>query len=79
MANDFKSYPNVIFEAWNEPAFTGYQNTVPSGFLNYLTTNVRCNSSNWSYKPDYDAMEYWLVTKHRWTLGWASQITTCNW
>ena len=76
MANNFKTYPNVIFEAWNEPAYTGYQNTVPSGFLNYLTimydairatgaTNLIMMQWTTGWSPNIGA-----------TLGWASQITT---
>jgi hypothetical protein len=41
MANALKSYPNVIFEAWNEPSPGTWQNLVPSGYLSYLTTMYR--------------------------------------
>lgn len=39
MANDLKSYPNVIFEAWNEPQDSNADNTpVPAGYKTYLST-----------------------------------------
>jgi len=42
MANALKAYPNVIFEAWNEPNANGASaDTIPGtisiGYLGYLT------------------------------------------
>ena len=37
MANNLKSYSNVIFEAWNEPQDSG-NDAVSLGYMSYLTT-----------------------------------------
>ena len=57
MANALKAYPNVIFEAWNEPS-TGStsSNTIPSGYLSLSNNNVRCDQSSRINKPDHDAV-----------------------
>ena len=38
MANTFKDYPNVIFDAWNEPNVGSDVDMIPSGFMTYLQT-----------------------------------------
>ena len=38
MATNLKAYPNVIFEAWNEPTTGSSSNTITSGYMTYLTT-----------------------------------------
>jgi hypothetical protein len=37
MANNLKSYPNAIFEAWNEPNLGSDVDAIPSGYMSYLT------------------------------------------
>ncbi|HSV49573.1 MAG TPA: cellulase family glycosylhydrolase, partial [Candidatus Acidoferrales bacterium] len=38
MGNTFKDYPNVIFDAWNEPNVGSDIDMIPSGFMTYLQT-----------------------------------------
>ena len=73
LASRLGQYPNVIFEAWNEPTTTG-NSPVPASYMNYLSTmysTVRSSSQNlilmqWDvgYIPNYN------------DLSWASQITS---
>ncbi len=60
MANTLKVYPNVIFEAWNEPSTGSNSNTIPSGYVTYLTTM-------------YDAIRATGATNlimMQWQMGW---------
>ncbi len=75
MANGLKAYPNVIFEAWNEPA-GGSANTIPSGYLSYLTTMysaVRATGATnlimMQWQPGWEP-------NAGLNLSWASQINT---
>lgn len=38
MANTLKDYPNVIFDAWNEPNVGSDVDMIPQGFMTYLQT-----------------------------------------
>ncbi len=75
MANTFKQYPNVIFEAWNEPETSSFTNLVPSGYLTYLTTMYNAiratGSSNLVFMMWWDG---WEPNGWGQNMAWAGQI-----
>jgi len=74
MANNLKGYSNVIFEAWNEPD-TGV-NTVPSGYLSYLTTMY--SAVREAGAANLILMQWrmgWFPNGWGQDLSWAKQIT----
>ncbi len=77
MANGLKAYPNVIFEAWNEPGDNSGGNTIPSGYLSYLTTMYNAVRSAGS--TNLIMMQWqpgWEPNGWGQNLSWASQINT---
>ena len=75
MANDYGSYPNLIFEAWNEPALSGYQNTVPAGYLSYLQTMYSTIRGTGSTDLIFMMWNVGWCPNLGGTMAWASQIT----
>ncbi len=75
MANALKAYPNVIFEAWNEPMGSS-TNTVTSGYMTYLTTMY--NAIRGTGATNLIFMQWncgWEPNVGQ-TLGWASTISS---
>ena len=75
MANTLKAYPNVIFEAWNEPGGSP-ANTIPSGYLSYLTTMYNAIRGTGSTNLIMMQWQAGWQPNCGMTLGWASQINT---
>jgi hypothetical protein len=78
MANSLKSYPNAVFEAWNEPQDQNtLPNTITSGYLSYLTTMYDAIRSAGSTNLIF--MQYqggWAPNGLGMNLSWASKITS---
>jgi hypothetical protein len=77
MANALKAYPNVIFEAWNEPTTGSSSNTIPSGYMTYLTTMYDAIKATGS--TNLIMMQWqqgWEPNDWGSNLSWASQINT---
>jgi hypothetical protein len=74
MANTFKSYPNVIFEAWNEPNIVGSY-ALPAGYLNYLETMYSAirgtGATNLIFMMWWDG---WFPQGWSQNMAWAGQI-----
>ena len=70
MANGLKSYPNAIFEAWNEPNDGGNgADTVPSSYISYVQTF-------------YNAIRNTGATNLiflQWETGWAPNYSSLAW
>ncbi|MCW4004136.1 MAG: glycoside hydrolase family 5 protein, partial [Candidatus Bathyarchaeota archaeon] len=76
MANNLKDYPNVIFEAWNEPGWNGGDTEpIPSGYMTYLQTMynaIRATGANHLIMMQWHMG--WVPNGYGATLGWASTI-----
>lgn len=75
VANELKGYPNVIFEAWNEPDISSSVNVIPSGYLSYLTTMY--NAIRGTGATNLIMMQWkmgWVPNGWGADLSWASQI-----
>ncbi len=75
MANALKAYPNVIFEAWNEPMGSS-TNTVTSGYMTYLTTMYNAIRSTGSTNLIFMQWNCGWEPNVGQTLGWASAMTS---
>ncbi len=75
MANGLKAYPNVIFEAWNEPSGSS-ANTIPSGYLSYLTTMYNAIRAAGSTNLIMMQWQPGWEPNAGLNLSWASQINT---
>jgi hypothetical protein len=75
MAEALKSYPNVIFEAWNEPSIGTNTNTVPSGFLSYLSVMYNAIRATGSTNLIFMMWWYGWAPNLGQTLGWTGQIS----
>ena len=75
MANNLKGYPNVIFEAWNEPGDNTGGNTITSNYMTYLTTMYNAVRGTGANKPDYDAVAARMGTQR---LGLKPQLGKTN-
>ncbi len=77
MANELKTYPNVIFEAWNEPCDNTGGNTIPAAYLSYLTTMY--NAVRNAGSTNLIMMQWqpgWEPNGWGSNLSWAAQINT---
>jgi len=77
MANTYKNYPNVIFEAWNEPNLGADNDAIPQGYLQYLKTMYSAIRTTGATNL---IMLQWHMGWHPNTWGndlsWTNQITT---
>jgi hypothetical protein len=77
MANTYKDYSNVIFEAWNEPNVGVDNDSIPAGYMTYLQTMysaVRSTGAN-----NLIMMQWhmgWYPNTWGNDLSWAKQIST---
>jgi hypothetical protein len=77
LANNLKAYPNVIFEAWNEPGDNSGGNTIPAGYMSYLTTMYNAVRSTGA--TNLVMMQWqpgWEPNGWGQDMSWASQINT---
>jgi len=77
MANTYKNYNNVIFEAWNEPNLGIDNDPIPTGYMNYLKTMYSAIRTTGATNL---IMMQWHMGWHPNTWGndlsWAKQIAT---
>ena len=73
IANNLKKYPNVIFEAWNEPQDSGYD-AISSGYMIYLTTMYNAVRSAGAQNLIFMQWDSGYVPTYN-DLSWASQIS----
>lgn len=77
MANELKSYPNVIFDAWNEPSSRpDYINVIPDGYLTYLTTMYSAIRGTGATNLIMMQWELGWTPHIGMDLSWASQIAS---
>jgi hypothetical protein len=75
MGNTFKDYPNVIFDAWNEPNVGLDNDAIPSGFMTYLQTMYTAIRSTGS--TNLIMMQWhmgWFPNGYGNDLSWVKQI-----
>lgn len=73
IANDLKTYPNVIFEAYNEPQNTGTDNITQS-YLTYLKTMYSAVRSVTSQNLIFMQWQAGFIPNYN-DLSWCSQIS----
>ena len=67
MANGLKSYPNAIFEAWNEPVNNGsWNDPITSSYLTYVSTMYNAIRGAGLNKPNLRTMARRMGTKRSW-------------
>ncbi len=77
MGNDFKAYPNAIFEAWNEADTGNSPNTIPTEYITYLS--LMFNAIRGTSATNLIFMQWqfgWFPNGWGMNLSWASQINT---
>ncbi|MGE5555122.1 MAG: cellulase family glycosylhydrolase [Methanocella sp.] len=75
MATTLKDYPNVIFEAWNEPNLGSDVDPIPSSYMTYLKTMynaIRGTGSNHLIMMQWRMG--WFPNGYGNTLNWCKQI-----
>ncbi len=75
MANALKPYPNVIFEAWNEPLVGTSYNIIPSGYLSYLSTMYHAIRATGSTSLIFMQWCSGWAPNVGFNLNWAAQIS----
>ena len=75
MANNLKSYPNAIFEAWNEPDDGTSRSPVPSGYMSYLTTMYSAIRGTGATNLIFMQWDMGYVPNFN-DLSWANQISS---
>ena len=77
MANDFKAYPNAIFEAWNEADTGNSPNIIPTGYVTYLSLMYNAIRGAGSTNLIFMQWQFgWFPNGWGMDLSWASQINT---
>ncbi|MCL5949549.1 MAG: glycoside hydrolase family 5 protein, partial [Candidatus Bathyarchaeota archaeon] len=76
MANNLKSYPNVIFEAWNEPGWNGGDTEpIPAGYMTYLQTMYSAIRGTGATNLIFMQWRMgWSPNNYGGTLGWVSDV-----
>jgi hypothetical protein len=74
MAKNLKGYPNIIFEAWNEPENSG-NDPVTSGYMSYLTTMYNAVRDAGAQNLIFMQWDAGYVPNYN-NLNWVSQIST---
>ena len=75
MANTLKDYPNVIFDAWNEPNVGSDVDMIPPGFMTYLQTMYTAIRSTGA--TNLIMMQWhmgWFPNGYGNSLSWVKQI-----
>jgi hypothetical protein len=75
MANNLKDYPNVIFDAWNEPNVGSDVDMIPQGFMTYLQTMYTAIRSTGA--TNLIMMQWhmgWFPNGYGNSLSWVKQI-----
>ena len=75
MANNLKDYPNVIFDAWNEPNVGSDVDMIPAGFMTYLQTMYTAIRSTGA--TNLIMMQWhmgWFPNGYGNSLSWVKQI-----
>jgi hypothetical protein len=76
MANGLKSYPNAIFEAWNEPSDSGNgAGTVASSYISYVQTTYNAIRNAGATNLLFVQWEPGWVPDYS-SLAWASQLNS---
>ncbi len=75
MGNDFKTYPNAIFEAWNEADTGNSPNTIPTGYITYLSLMYNAIRGTGATNLIFLQWQFgWFPNGWGMDLSWASQI-----
>lgn len=76
MANNLKDYPNVIFDAWNEPNVGSDVDMIPAGYMTYLQTMYNAIRSTGA--TNLIMMQWhmgWFPNGYGNNLSWVKQIS----
>jgi hypothetical protein len=77
LANGLKNYPNVIFEAWNEPTEYSTSNTIMSSqFLSYVETMYGAVRATGATNLIFIQWEPGSVPSYSWNIAWAGQVAS---